>query len=224
MRKVISIASAAPGYDMNSFTRFLAKKVAWDNPGIRVLRIYGSSGRKPTNPVLDHVYPFEDVRINEDDYRPGVFSYYADAAVATKNLLPDMAVNIVRSLADKYDLVICDAGCHIEDPLALGCLFASDDTLYVLDHTRESLNRYAWLKPLLDKLGVHVAGHIVDLRSREPKYKTEEYLKATEDKEFVRSFFLDNDMFEDDMDRLISSLASGYQNMKALQKIERGER
>lgn len=224
MENIISIATSAADYETGFVVRRLAELVAGKAPDKRILMICRDSVTDPERTVYEKMYLLDNIPIIKDTDYPGLFSIHAGSALNTKSLHPDTATYIVRRFAEKYDLVICDAGSQIEDALALGCMFESKETYYVLDRTFDSIKKYAYLKPLLDRLDIRIGGHILD-HSDGSEYGYSEYTRALGLKSMDDTYMIDADKELDELGLLAASIVHDrFELEKASDYEERDDR
>ena len=74
---------------------------------------------------------------------------------------PDSAAFLLEALRDRFDLIICDAGCEPDRGFSLGLLMASAWILPVLNQNENCLRRYEWLRPLYSRLGLRLRGPVI---------------------------------------------------------------
>lgn len=197
MKNVISIASACPDVQTGFIASHIAKYIAKTNPEKRILFVSLEYGPDPYKTITEKVFPLGEIPVILDRYTKNLHSFYAKGNIDLQNITPDIAEQIIKCLAERYDAVICDCEGQLENGFALGCLFRSDNSYYVSNHTKKSIERFAWIKPLLDKLGIHVDSHIVDFTSGNIEYTSDEFLKCTENGPFYITFLDDERMLED---------------------------
>ena len=208
MDNIISVASSKQDYDTGFVTRALAEKIAQDNPGKTILTLHKHYGAEHDKVSYEEIHPFSRVPIYPDKEHPDLYSFYADAYFKMSEMHPDLAIHIVKSLAKKYDLVICDAGGQIEDAFALGCQFASKETYYVFDHTMDSVKRLAWLKPLLLKLGIPIGGQIIDHTNGSAEYSYYEYTRTLDLHSMDDTYIINNDRNLDELVLLAKAICN----------------
>ena len=182
MKNVISIASTVPEYDTSSIVMHLVERLTRDNPNKRILAI-----GQCTPEALKKVE--------------------LEAVLDTEALRPDEVERIVKNYANDRDLVICSAGGSLENASSLGCLFASDHTYYVFDHTEESLKRFVWFEPLLNKLGIYTDGFILDHMHKTPQYNIAKYLQTMNRNCIDRTYIMNDFRQLDDIQILATTIS-----------------
>ena len=114
------------------------------------------------------------VPVMYDEYENNLYHLHLGRDYYQDQFTPDAVERVINGLANRFDYVICDAGVRIEKPLSLGALFASGHTIFVLNHTKASVERYKWYAPILNKLHINIDSFIVDIGSHKPEYDLSE--------------------------------------------------
>ena len=121
-------------------------------------------GYDPIRPM--HV----SVPVTHDEYESNLYHLNLGREYYQGQFTPDAVERVVNGLANRFDYVICDAGVRIEKPLSLGALFSSEHTIFVLNHTKASVERYKWYAPILNKLHINIDSFIIDIGRNKPEY------------------------------------------------------
>ena len=74
---------------------------------------------------------------------------------------PDSAGFLLEILRDRFDLIICDAGCEPDRGFSLGLLMASVSIFPIITQNENCLRRFEWLSPLYDRLGLRLRGPVI---------------------------------------------------------------
>ncbi|GAB1475696.1 hypothetical protein MASR2M70_05280 [Bacillota bacterium] len=75
---------------------------------------------------------------------------------------PDMAVYLLESLEESFDLIFVDAGNDIDNALAVGALERAENRYCVITQQESILMRYESIKPFYDRLGITFSSFIVN--------------------------------------------------------------
>jgi hypothetical protein len=68
--------------------------------------------------------------------------------------LPGMAEMLAESLFSKFDLIIIDSGCEIDNGLAFGALGLKSMKYLIMEQTESSVKRYEKMREIYKKLGI----------------------------------------------------------------------
>lgn len=75
---------------------------------------------------------------------------------------PNHSDQLLKSLSECFDVILCDSGSHIGHGLALGSLFAAHGIFLVMIQAETCIRRFERLIPLYQKLNVQTMGCLVN--------------------------------------------------------------
>lgn len=208
MKNIVSITSAKPDVFTTLAASQIARRIAIDHPEKKVLLLSISDEPELLEKIID--YRAEVFGGSFEDCFKDITNFAfccLPKPFFKSGTTPDFAEQEAKNLSNEYDIVICDAVGGIENASALGFLFASEYTYFVFDHTAESIKRYIWLNPLLDKLGIHVKGEILDHSAGRPEYGYGEYANALGPNTKADPYIIDDDRNLDEIDILAKSIS-----------------
>jgi MinD-like ATPase involved in chromosome partitioning or flagellar assembly len=167
----------------------VAERIAQENSRLNVLLIHaeqsGGTGYSPhVRESMERIRPYLAERlldindiIQRSGYRDNLSIIAGTDRPGSSELFhPDMAEFFLGSMAQSFDVVICDSGANMEHGLSLGALFGSDSIYMVFEQKENAFRHYEWLLPLYKKLGLNISGYVMNRFTANSAY-TREYVK-----------------------------------------------
>ena len=189
MKKVFTFHGADHKCGCSMISQCVAERIAQENSKLSVLLVHAEqsegAGYSPhVRESMDRIRPYLAERlldindiVKRSEYRNNLSIIAGtDRPGSSESFHPDMAEFFLGSMAQNFDIVICDSGANMEHGLSLGALFASDSIYMVFDQKESAFRHYEWLLPLYGKLGLNIAGYVINCFTAHSAY-TKEYIK-----------------------------------------------
>ncbi|MBR5731298.1 MAG: hypothetical protein IKX89_05075 [Firmicutes bacterium] len=175
MAKIITFHGADHRCGCSMLAQCAAEKIAKSLPGCNILLVHAEQSAGPVyapgaGESMERLRPYLSeklINVKEIIQR----SFYKDDLYviagtnvpgSSESFHPDLSEWFMKSIAQSFDLVICDSGANIEHGLSLGALFASDSIYIVLDQSENTFRRYEWLSTLYDRLALNIRGFVLN--------------------------------------------------------------
>ncbi|MBQ4506290.1 MAG: hypothetical protein II971_03470 [Firmicutes bacterium] len=175
MRKVVSFMGGDHGVGTTMLTESVCSVISAAHPGIRLLLIHaqspgarsymGSPGLCADEliPHLEKQNPDVEEIMERSRLEGGIHVISSGSRLGSaSDMHPDSAAFLLDVLRERFDLILCDAGCEIDRGFSLGLLMASAQVWPVLVQSENCLRRYEWLRPLFGRLGLKLSGLVIN--------------------------------------------------------------
>ena len=189
MKKVFTFHGADHKCGCSMLSQCVAERIAQENSSLSVLLIHAEqsegTGYSPhVRESMERIRPYLAERlldisdiVQRSGYRDNLSIIAGTDRPGSSELFhPDMAEFFLGSMAQNFDIVVCDSGANMEHGLSLGALFASDSIYMVFEQKENAFKHYEWLLPLYGKLGLNISGFVINRFTANSAY-TREYVK-----------------------------------------------
>ena len=184
MGKIISFYGADNKVGTTQISQCCAEYIAQTNPDIEVLYISGDGGHgsdyfESVGETIDNIRPFlaqslidiEDLK-KKAKFEDNLYVLGGKNTPKTSDYFtPEMIELLLSSAKEKFDLIIIDAGCRLEEGISLGSLFSSDQIYLVLNQTESSLRNFEWHVNLYSKLGIEFSKYLINKYDKDSAYE-----------------------------------------------------
>ncbi len=198
MGRAITFTSSDHKTGCGLLARQTAKELAGALPGSRVMLLTTRSGpleKEERSESLERLLPYIDTgRWEMEEIRERsaagaglhIIRGFSSPGLAL-HCDPDKASAFIRALRASFDMVVLDAGADIFEPFPLACLLSADAVCQVLTESAACLDRYLWLRPLHEKLGIVTDLFVLNRRSASSVRTKKEIceMSGIEDSKFI---------------------------------------